>query len=87
MGHDQAAFQVLLGLGNDPGENYNITLIPTLRQMGLGKFCLPDVSLDEDAIGVKVKEGMNGTVQVVTSGDPDGGLYQVFSIFLSTSLI
>lgn len=78
MGHDQAAFQVLLGLGNDVGENFNITLIPTVRQKGLGKFCLPDVSLDEDAIGVKVREGMNATLQVVTSGDPNGGLYQVF---------
>ena len=43
MGHDQAAVQVLLGIGNNVGSNFNITLIPTIQEEGLGKFCLGDV--------------------------------------------
>lgn len=77
MGHDQAAVQVLLGLGNDPGSNFNITLVPTFRQIGLGDFCLPRVRFDEDLLGVPLEDGMNATLQIVTNGDPSGGLYNV----------
>lgn len=77
MGHDQAAVQVLLGLGNDPGSNFNITLVPTFRQIGLGDFCLPRVRFDEELLGVPLEDGMNATLQVVTNGDPSGGLYNV----------
>lgn len=77
MGHDQAAVQVLLGLGSDPGTNYNVTLVPTMREQGLGDFCLPGISLSEDVLGAEIEDGMNATVQVVTNGDPSGGLYNV----------
>lgn len=77
MGHSQTAVQVLLGLGNDPGDNFNITLVPTFRLTGLGAFCLPHVSLDEKTLGVPLTDGMNATLQVVTNGDPNGGLYAV----------
>jgi len=74
MGHDQAAVQVLLGLGTDPGSNFNITLLPTLQELGIGKFCLGAVTPPN---GMNISEGMNATIQVVTNGDPTGGLYNV----------
>lgn len=43
MGHDRAAVQVLLGIGNDVGSNFNITLVPTIQEEGLGQFCFGDV--------------------------------------------
>ena len=73
MEHDEAAVQVLLGMGNDPGVNFNITLLPTIQEQGIGQFCLGDVLVPE---GVAT-EGMNATIQVVTNGDPNGGLYNV----------
>jgi hypothetical protein len=84
MGHDQAALQVLLGLGNDPGSNFNISVLPLMRQVGLGDLCLPNVRLSETVLGVAPTDGMNATLQVVTNGDPSGGLYNVsfLSLFL-----
>lgn len=43
MEHDHAAVQVLLGLGNDVGDNFNIVLLPTIQEEGIGTFCLDDV--------------------------------------------
>jgi hypothetical protein len=77
MEHDQNAVQVLLGLGNDPGSNFNITLVPTFRHTGLGSFCLKDVPISEAMLGAPLRDGMNATLQVVTNGDPNGGLYNV----------
>jgi hypothetical protein len=74
MGHDQSAVQVLLGLGDDPGDNFNITLLPTFRQEGLGEFCLKEIPLPSN---LGIEDGMNATLQVVTNGDPSGGLYNV----------
>ena len=73
MEHDEAAVQVLLGIGNDPGVNFNITLLPTIQEQGIGQFCLGDVLVPEGM----ATEGMNATIQVVTNGDPNGGLYNV----------
>lgn len=72
MGHDEALVQVLLALGNDPGDAFNTVLVPTFQEMGLNKFCLGNVQLPAD---LEVEEGMNATIQVVTNGDPKGGLY------------
>lgn len=93
MEHDHAEVQVLLGLGNDVGENFNITLEPIFLEEGIGQFCMGDVvSLDirnpfESAQRLKqwqmvpsslnIKDGTNATIQVVTNGDPSGGLYNV----------
>ena len=76
MEHDEAAVQVLMGLGNDVGSSFNITLVPTIQEQGIGKFCLGDVTVPA---GTHVTEGMNATIQVVTNGDPNGGLYNVSS--------
>lgn len=43
MEHDRVAVQVLLGVGNDVGENFNIVLLPTIEEEGEGNFCLGDV--------------------------------------------
>ena len=40
MGHDQVAVQVLLGLGNDPGEAFDTVILPTINQEGAGDFCI-----------------------------------------------
>lgn len=77
MGHDQSAVQVLLALGNDPGSHFNITLVHTFGQTGLGAFCLPNVPITEAVLGAPLRDGLNATLQVVTNGDPIGGLYNV----------
>jgi len=84
MGHDQANVQVLLGLGNDPAPNFNITLRPIFTEQGLGDFCMTGFSLPS---GVTVKDGDNATIQVVTNGDgnPPGGLYNCADITFESS--
>lgn len=77
MGHAETAVEMLLSLGTDPGTNFNITLVPTFSLLGLGSFCLPQVSWDTSVLGVEVEDGMNATLQVQTNGDPSGGLYAV----------
>ena len=74
MEHDRSAVQVLLGIGNDVGDDFNTVLVPTTEEEGIGKFCLSDVVVP-DSLGFK--EGDNATIQVVTNGDPNGGLYNV----------
>ena len=74
MGHDESAVQVLLGLGENPGNNFNLTIMRTFRQEGLGEFCLQDIPLPTD---LGIMDGTNATLQVVTNGDPTGGLYNV----------
>lgn len=74
MGHDEAAVQVLLGFGDNPGNNFNLTIVRTMRQEGLGEFCIPDIPLPTD---LGIRNGTNATLQVVTNGDPTGGLYSV----------
>ncbi|EER43837.1 expression library immunization antigen 1 [Histoplasma capsulatum var. duboisii H88] len=85
MGHDHSAVQVLLALGSDPGTNFNITLVPTFAQIGLGDFCLPDVELSEEKLGTRLTEGMEATLQVVTNGDPTGGLYNCADLVFTAS--
>ncbi|OJD20742.1 hypothetical protein ACJ73_07923 [Blastomyces percursus] len=85
MGHDRSAVQVLVGLGSDPGTNFNITVVPTLLEEGLGDFCLEDVKLTEDMLGTRLTEGLNATLQVVTNGDPNGGLYNCADLVFTAS--
>jgi nascent polypeptide-associated complex subunit beta len=74
MGHDQALVQVLLGIGNDVGDAFNYVLLPTVEEQGLGSFCITGARLPK---GLNVTDGTNATIQVVTNGDPNGGLYNV----------
>ncbi|KAJ9207690.1 hypothetical protein DTO027B5_3713 [Paecilomyces variotii] len=82
LGHSQTAAEVLLALGNDPGDNYNITLAHTFGITGLGAFCLPSVSLK----GVPLTDGLNATVQVVTDGDNGGGLYACADVTFTSAV-
>ena len=76
MGHDESVIQVLLSLSSNPTSegDFNITLEQTFGQTGLGEFCLPMVMIPESA---GVKDGANGTIQVITDGEGGGGLYAV----------
>jgi hypothetical protein len=67
---------VLLALGNDPGSNFDYVLLPTFQEQGLPNFCIGAGALQFPA-GLNITAGMNATIQVVTSGDPNGGLYNV----------
>lgn len=84
MGHDQKAVQFLLGLGDNPGSNFNLTLLPTFRQEGLGEFCLQDIPLPTD---IGIRDGVNATLQVVTNGDPNGGLYTCADLTFTTGTV
>ena len=76
MGHTAAKVQVLMALGNDPGSNFNITLLPTVQEQGPQNFCIGAGALQFPA-SLNITAGMNATIQVVTNGDPSGGLYNV----------
>ncbi|KAL9031451.1 MAG: hypothetical protein Q9196_000512 [Gyalolechia fulgens] len=82
MGHDHSAVQVLIALGNDATDAFNTVLVPTIQEQGLGKFCLSDVTIPES---LGVQEGDNATIQVVTNGDPTGGLYNCADITFSST--
>ncbi|KAF2741117.1 hypothetical protein EJ04DRAFT_507531 [Polyplosphaeria fusca] len=82
--HTQTNIKVLLALGDDPGNNYNIVLRPTFAEEGPGNFCLGSVSIPS---GLNISSGTNGTIQVVSNGDPSGGLYQCADVtFTNQSL-
>lgn len=85
MGHDRTVVQVLLGLGNNVGDAFDITLRQTFQQQGEGAFCLPTVQIPTD---LNITDGTNATLQVVTDGEGGGGLYIVslFSCQLGMSL-
>ncbi|KAJ9666687.1 hypothetical protein H2201_003091 [Coniosporium apollinis] len=81
MGHTEARVQVLLALGDEPGSNFNIVLVPTVQERGPEDFCFGMVTLPS---GLNVTEGQRATVQVVTNGDPAGGLYQCADIIFTS---
>ena len=74
MGHDHSRLQILLGLGNDPGNSFNIPILPTSQQEGMGALCLQSLRLPA---GVNAMDGQNGTIQIITSNESGGGLYVV----------
>lgn len=43
LGHDRSLVQVLLALGNDPGDSFNLVWKPTVQEEGPGEFCFPDL--------------------------------------------
>ncbi|KAK5009909.1 hypothetical protein LTR28_012793 [Elasticomyces elasticus] len=91
MGHTASKVQVLLALGNNPGDNFNFTLVPTLQEQGPQNFCLGNIDvsavLARSGVNVTALQGANATLQVVSNGDPSGGLYNCADItFTSTPL-
>ncbi|KAL2820078.1 hypothetical protein BJX63DRAFT_337525 [Aspergillus granulosus] len=87
LGHDQTAVEVLLAIGNNPGDNYNVTLHQTFRVEGLGGFCLPNIELSEEILGVELVDGLNVTLQVQTNAHPSGGLYSCADLTLTTATV
>ncbi|KAH9224779.1 hypothetical protein DL95DRAFT_378428 [Leptodontidium sp. 2 PMI_412] len=80
MGHIDANVEVLIALGNDPGSAFNTIIRPTFKEQGLGAFCMTGFTLPS---GLAVSEGTNATIQVVTNGDPEGGLYNCADVTFS----
>ena len=78
MGHTSAKVQVMLALGNNPGSNFNISLVPTFQEEGPENFCIngQGIHIPSDVLS-QINEGTNATIQVITNGDPAGGLYNV----------
>lgn len=74
MEHTQTRLKVFLALGDNPGTSFNVVLKEQFAQEGLGNFCIGGLSVPQ---GVNVTDGMSATLQVVSNGDPNGGLYQV----------
>ncbi|ORY18710.1 NAC domain-domain-containing protein [Clohesyomyces aquaticus] len=84
MHHTQTKVEVLLSIGSDPGNHYNIVLKPTLAQEGLGDFCIAGLSIPS---GLNISNNTPATIQVVSNGDPDGGLYQCADVTLTTQTV
>ncbi|KAF2178688.1 hypothetical protein K469DRAFT_642196 [Zopfia rhizophila CBS 207.26] len=82
MHHTQTRIELLLAIGSEPGSNFNVVLRPTVAQEGLGDFCLGQVSVPS---GLNISDGTPATIQVVSNGDPDGGLYQCADVTLTTT--
>ena len=74
MEHTETNLAVYMSVGEDPGTNFNIILVPQFAMNGLGDFCMGMVSVPA---GLNISDGTPATIQVVSNGDPDGGLYQV----------
>jgi len=76
FGHTQTEIEVLLAIGNDPGSAFNYILVPTFQEEGPGNFCLGGGAITLPS-GLNITDGTNATIQVITNGDPTGGLYNV----------
>ncbi|KAN0119565.1 hypothetical protein V8E51_001773 [Hyaloscypha variabilis] len=70
MGHIDANVAVYIGFGDSVGSSFNTVIRPTFTEQGLGNFCMTGIEIP----GGSALEGMNATIQVVTNGDPDGGV-------------
>ncbi|KAH7336142.1 expression library immunization antigen 1 [Rhexocercosporidium sp. MPI-PUGE-AT-0058] len=81
MGHIDANVAVFLAMGNEPGSAFNTVLRPTFKEQGLGAFCMTGLEIPEGM------DGMNATIQVVTNGDPEGGLYNCADVTFSKSAV
>jgi len=82
MGHIDARIEVTIAFGNDPGSAFNTIIQKPLAQTGLGAFCLTSISLPSS---LNITEGQNATIQVLTNGDPDGGLFNCADITFSST--
>lgn len=80
MGHVDANIEVLIGFGDNPGSAFNTIIKQTFLETGLGAFCMTGVTLPS---GLNITEGTHATIQVITNGDPDGGLYNCADITFS----
>lgn len=93
MGHTEANVEVVLALGNSPsGDDFTHILVSTFHEDGPQNFCLGGITVPSvipDAGNTTITDGMNGTLQVITSGDDPGqsGLYNCADVtFTNTAL-
>jgi len=82
MGHIDANVEVLIGLGNDVRSEFNTILRPTFEETGLGAFCMTGITIPDS---LNITDGTNATIQVITNGDPNGGLYNCADITFSST--
>jgi hypothetical protein len=61
---------VYIGFGSAVGSAFNTVVRPTFTEQGLSNFRMTGIEIP----GGSGLEGMQATIQVVTNGDPDGGL-------------
>ncbi|CAG8970981.1 hypothetical protein HYALB_00007649 [Hymenoscyphus albidus] len=83
MGHVSSTIQVTIAFGNNPGSSFNTILKRPISQNGLGSFCMTGITLPSN---VNVTSGSNATIQVITNGDPSGGLYNCADITFSSTV-
>ncbi|KAL2426165.1 hypothetical protein ABEF95_012207 [Exophiala dermatitidis] len=82
LGHTENLVQIMLAIGDDVGSSFNYELLPTIREMGPGDFCLPDIQIPAD---LNITDGTNATIQVITNAHGDGGLYNCADIQFSST--
>jgi len=83
MEHTGVTGMVVLALGATPtGDDYTIVLKPVFQQTGPEAFCIGDVMIPSD---LNITDGTQGTIQVVTNGDPSGGLYQCADVTFTSA--
>ncbi|KUJ23525.1 uncharacterized protein LY89DRAFT_713960 [Mollisia scopiformis] len=82
MGHIDANVEVLIAVGSDPGSAFNTIIRPTFTEQGLGAFCMTGFTLPSS---LNISDGTEATIQVVTNGDPDRGLYNCADITFSST--
>lgn len=83
MEHTSVKGAVYMALGNNPSSAYTIQLKQTFQETGPDNFCIGGVTIPSN---LNITAGTNATIQVITNGDPNGGLYQVISVPLFTTL-
>lgn len=76
MHHTSSNVQIVLALGNNPtGDDFKYVLRPTFSEDGPRDFCVGGLVTPSNSS--MIREGLNGTLQAITNGDPSGGLFNV----------
>ncbi|GAB7344943.1 hypothetical protein MBLNU457_3376t1 [Dothideomycetes sp. NU457] len=86
MGHTHTNIEVLIAMGNDPGSNFDTIIVPTFSETGPNNFCMGAGAIHFPS-NLNITEGMNATIQVITNGDPSGGLYNCADITFTSQTL
>ncbi|KIW09545.1 uncharacterized protein PV09_00418 [Verruconis gallopava] len=85
MEHTSVKGMVVLAVGNNPtGDDFTTVLKPTFEEVGPQNFCIGDVIIPAS---LNLTEGTNATIQVLTNGDPNGGLYQCADVTFTSATL
>ena len=74
--HTHYDIEVLLAVGNEPGDAFNYIVIPTVTEQGPNNICFGAGAFQLPG-GLNITDGTNATIQVQTNGDGTGALYNV----------